>query len=145
MIIENTIHIEAPPDVVWAVTVDIDRWPEWTPTVTAARRLDEGPFGVGSVARIEQPGQPASDWTVTEHVREERFTWETRRRGLRMVASHQVRGEGSGTSNTLRLRASGWVAVVLWPVLRLAVRRALIQENQGLKTRCEARSAPLPR
>ncbi len=144
MTIEETIHIEAPPEVVWAVTEDVERWPEWTPTVTAARRLDGGPFGLGSVARIKQPGQPESDWTVTEYVHGERFTWETRRTGLRMAASHRVRGEAAGTSNTLRIEASGIVAVVLWPVLRAAIRRALMQENRGLKARCEALSASMP-
>lgn len=142
MTIEDTIHIEAPSDVVWAMTEDIERWPEWTPTVTAARRLDEDPFGLGSVARIKQPAQPPADWTVTEYAREERFTWETQRRGLRMTASHQVRGDASeGTSNTLRVEASG--AVVLWPVLRMAIRHALRKENRSLKARCEAFSASM--
>lgn len=145
MTIEDTIHILAPTEVVWAVTEDIERWPEWTPTVTAARRLDEGSFGLGSVARIKQPAQPASDWTVTAYEREERFTWETRRLGLRMAASHQVHGDASGTSNTLRIEASGVVAVVLWPVLRIAIRRALKKENRGLKARCETFSASPPR
>lgn len=144
MTIEDTIHIEAPSDVVWAVTEDIERWPEWTPTVTAARRLDDGPFGLGSIARIKQPGQPASDWTVTEYVAGDRFTWETRRTGLRMAASHRVQRDGSGTSNTLRIEASGVLAVVLWPVLRAAIRRALMQENRGLKARCETVSASPP-
>jgi len=141
MTIEHTIHIEAPTDVVWAVTEDVERWPEWTPTVTAARRLDEGPFGLGSVARIKQPGQPESDWTVTDYVRGERFTWETRRPGLRMAASHRMRGDGAETSNTLRVEASGVAVVVLWPILRVAIRRALMQENRGLKMRCEERLA----
>ena len=61
MTLDDTIHIEAPADVVWAVTEDIERWPEWTPTVTSARRLDGGPFGLGSRFRIKQPAQPESD------------------------------------------------------------------------------------
>ena len=141
MTVTHTIHIEAPPDVVWAVTEDVERWPEWTPTVTAVRRLDDGPFGLGSVARIKQPAQPEADWTVTDYARDERFTWETRRPGLRMAASHLLQREGGGTLNTLSLEASGGWVVVLRPVLCLAVRRALRQENEGLKARCEAVAA----
>lgn len=137
MTLEDTIHIEAPTEVVWAVTEDIERWPEWTPTVTAARRLDDGPFGIGSRVRIKQPAQPESEWTVTEYVRGERFTWQSRRRGLRMAASHRIWKDESGTFNTLRIEASGIVTALFWPVLRVAVRRALVAENRGLKARCE--------
>lgn len=144
MLIEDTIHIENSKDIVWRVTVDVERWPEWTPTVSAAHRLDKGPFRLGSAVRIKQPGQPASDWIVTEYVHEERFTWESRRLGLRMAASHEVQGTPSGTSNTLRIEASGLVVAVLWPVFRLAIGRALTQENRGLKARCEAGSTSTP-
>lgn len=139
MTLEDTIHIAALPDVVWAVTEDIERWPEWTPTVTAARRLDDGPFGIGSRARIKQPAQPETDWTVTEYVHGERFTWESGRHGLRMAGSHRIWRDESGTFNTLRLEASGVVAALFWPLLRVAIRRALEAENRGLKARCEQR------
>ena len=141
MTVEDTIHIEAPPEVVWAVTEDLERWPEWTPTVASVFRLDEGPFGLGSTVRIRQPGQPASTWTVTEFVRGARFAWETRRPGLRMKAWHDAEADGTGTVNRLRLEAKGVLVALLRPVLRRAMRRALAEENRGLKARCEARSA----
>lgn len=137
MIVSDAIHIEAPMEVVWAVTKDVERWPEWTPTVTSLRRADDAPFGLGSSVRIKQPGQPESVWTVTDYVPGTGFSWETRRLGWGMVASHQLQGEGGGTRNTLQLRASGIVARLLWPLLRIAVRHALVQENRGLKERCE--------
>lgn len=141
MTLEETIHIDAPPDVVWAVTEDMERWPEWTRTVTAARRLDDGPFGIGSRVRIKQPAQAESDWTVTEYVSGAGFTWESRRRGLRMAASHRIWKDESGTFNTLRIEASGVVAVLFWPLFRIAIRRALQAENRGLKARCEGKDA----
>lgn len=137
MIVEHTTHIQAPPALVWRVTADVEAWPEWTPTVTSVKRLGEAPFGLGSVARIKQPGQPEADWVVTRFEPEQRFAWETRRAGLRMVGTHEVSAEGDGTKNVLRVEAEGAMAVLLWPVLRLAMRRALHQENDGLKTYCE--------
>jgi hypothetical protein len=74
---------------------------------------------------------------VTEFEEGQRFAWETRRLGLRMIGGHEIAAEGSGTRNVLHVHASGAVAVLLWPVLRFAVRRALSDENGGLKKRCE--------
>ena len=137
MTVEDIIHIEAAPDVVWAVTTDVERWPAWTPTVTDVRLAEGGPFGLGSVARIKQPGQPEAEWTVTEYVQGERFTWETQRAGLRMKATHEVAAVGGGTSNRLRVETSGVLAIVLWPMLRFAVQRALTAENGGLTEEAE--------
>lgn len=137
MRVENIIQIEASPSLVWAVTEDIERWPEWTPTVTEVVRKDSGPFGLGSVARIKQPLQPTAEWVVTEFEPGRKFSWQTRRIGLEMVGGHELRDEGPGTRNVLSLEASGPLAMLLWPVLRMPVRRALSLENRGLKAHCE--------
>ena len=101
------------------------------------RRRDDGPFGVGSRARLRQPGQPEAVWEVTAFVPGERFTWRTERAGLQMTATHELRPEGEGTTNTLRVAASGWMTVLIGPLLRFLMRRALAAENAGLKARCE--------
>ena len=138
MRVAHAIHIDAPPEVVWATTIEVDRWPEWTPTVTSVTRLDSGPLERGSRARIEQPLQPAAEWVVTELVPGRMFSWETRRRGLHMIATHELLPEGGGTRNVLRVDVEGILALVCWPLLRLAIRRALGEENRGLKRRCES-------
>ena len=56
---------------------------------------------------------------------------------VHMIGSHEIRPEGSGTRNLLRVDAHGPAAVLLWPMLRLATSRALAAENRGLKSWCE--------
>ena len=141
MKIQDVTHIDAPPATVWAVTEDVERWPEWTPTMESVRRVDGGPFAVGSSATIRQPGLPDVVWTVTQMLPGERFTWTGCARGLRMTATHEVAAERDGTRSVLRIELSGLMVTLLWPVLRLAVGRALRRENLGLKARCE-RTAP---
>jgi uncharacterized membrane protein len=137
MKIENKVHIAAPPGIVWSITIDLGRWPDWTPTVTALTRVDEGPFGQASVVRIKQPMQPESQWVVTEFVEGKRFTWESHRPGLKMKAAHIIDHHDAGTTNTLRAEVSGVLAILLWPMLKIALNKALADENRGLKARCE--------
>lgn len=137
MTLENGINIDAPQSAVWNIMTDIERWPEWTPTVKEVQRLDTGPFDRGSSARIKQPGLPVATWVVTELTPGERFTWESRIRGLRLIATHELATQEGGTRSLLRITMSGLVARVLWPLIRFSARRSLERENAGLKARCE--------
>ena len=137
MRVDDSIRIAAPPQIVWAVTRDVEGWPEWTPTVTSVRRVGGGPLGIGSIARIKQPMQREAEWVVTEFADGERFAWESRRRGLRVKGTHEILPDGAGTTNVLRVEAGGAVAALLWPLLRVVMRRALMDENRGLKKHCE--------
>ena len=137
MQLQNTILIKAPPDVVWAIVEDVERWPEWTPTMESVERLDDGEFDVGSSTYIKQPGLPRAQWVVTAMDRRRHFTWECRVLGMRMRATHQLSPRDSGTENTLRIEITGVVAILVWPLLFFTVKRALQQENDGLKVRSE--------
>ena len=143
MKLENQKQINAPKSIVWSVTEDVERWPQWTPTAKNVKRLDEGPFQVGSAVLIKQPGLPEAQWRVTALTPGEGFTWETRIRGIRFVASHELTSSGAGTSSVLRIEMFGGVAALLWPFIRVSARRSLEKENAGLKAKCEALAAPI--
>ncbi|MEX5718406.1 SRPBCC family protein [Geodermatophilus maliterrae] len=49
------IDVEAPVQQVWQVLREVELWPEWAPTVTSVRRLDDGPLAVGSRVRVGRP------------------------------------------------------------------------------------------
>ena len=66
MELSTRIDVEAPVEQVWAVPREVERWPEWAPTVTSVRRLDDGPLAVGSRVRVEQPRIPPTEYVVTE-------------------------------------------------------------------------------
>ena len=138
MLIEDNIHISAPPDHVWAITIDIDAWPRWTPTVREARRLDDGPFGIGSQALLKQPAQSQKVWSVTEFTPGNSFIWETSGRFLRMRAKHLLIADDSGTDCITSVQLLGLLGNGLGPLLRLPIKLALRQENQALKAFCEA-------
>ncbi|HET8864843.1 MAG TPA: SRPBCC family protein [Gracilimonas sp.] len=138
MTVEDKIYINASVNDVWNITEDIKRWPEWTPTISSVRFIGQEKLGIGNVVSIKQPGQPESNWTITEHIPNKSFSWETRRRGLYMKATHLLQPAESGTVNTLRLEASGFMSIIMWPLFRIATRHALRKENQGLKARSES-------
>lgn len=55
-----TTEVDAPPDVVFEVMTDVERWHEWTPTVTKVERLDDAgaPLAIGSrLSRFRVPNE----------------------------------------------------------------------------------------
>ena len=134
------VHIEAPPEKVFAVLCDVERWPEWTPTMTRVQRLDSGPFAIGSSAQVRQPRLRAAVWRVTELQDGRNFTWTTRSPGLRMTAGHLVQPQGAGSRVELTLELSGLIAPVVSRLFGGLMERYIATESQGLKKRSESSS-----
>lgn len=133
MRVEHRIEIEAPPSIVFALNTDIERWPSLTPTVTSVDRLDDGPLRVGSRARIKQPGQRPTIWTVDSLEPDTRFVWSATTMGLRMVATHVIEQTPTGVTNTLCLDLLGPMASLLGPLFRRKTAAVLATENDGFR------------
>ncbi len=133
----RTFDIDAPPEGVWAVMSDGERWPEWTASVTSVRRLDEGPLRVGSRAVIRQPRFPPAVWTVTTLEPGRRFVWRSGLSGMWVYGDHAVAPLGTGSRATLRLFYDGLLARLMGRMTRGITNRYLDLEAAGLKRRSE--------
>ena len=139
MDIEQAIDVAAPPDVVWAVVADVERWPEWTASMSRVERLDQGPFQVGSRARVRQPRFPAVVWSVTALEAGRYFEWQAATPGLLSVGRHRVDPAGEDASRAiLSITWSGLLAPVIRLFFGSLSRRYVEMEAQGLKRRCES-------
>lgn len=139
--LEHTVTIAASPQQVWAVLVEIERWPERIPTVDAVERLDAGPLALGSRTRLEQPRLPAGIWTVTELADGSSFAWESTSPGVTVTASHVVEPHPEGSRLTLAVKVSGPLAPVGWLMTRSLTRRYVETESASLKAAAESSSS----
>lgn len=133
------VDIEAPVERVWQVLTDIDRWSEWTDSVTSARRLDEGPLQPGSRAELAQPRVPKGFWTVTEVQPGRSFDWEQTGPGVRTTARHRLEPlPDGGTRVHLAVEQAGWLGNLVGRLYRRLTDRYLAMESAGLKARSES-------
>jgi uncharacterized membrane protein len=138
---ETTIEIAARPDAVWSTLTDVERWPEWTHSMTKVERLDNGDLGVGSRARIRQPGMPPLVWEVTELVDGQSFSWRSKVPGITTTGGHHLSTAGTDgrtVTVTLTLDHDGFLAPLVERLLGARSRRYVQMEADGLKARCEA-------
>lgn len=134
-----SVDIDAPPAAVWRVMSDVERWHEWTASITSVRLLGPGPFGVGRRARVRQPRLPPATWEVTEIEEGRSFTWVSRSPGVAVTGRHEVaaRGDGKASRVTLTLMFAGLLGPIFGRLTRGITERYIALEANGLKRRSE--------
>ena len=131
------MDIPAPADRVWAVMSDVERWHEWTPSITSVTLLRKGALAVGSRALVRQPKFPPALWRVTELVPGRSFTWVSVAPGLRVIGRHAVELTVNGTRAVLTLELKGMVGGLWGRLTRGITERYIAFEAAGLKARSE--------
>ncbi|HYB83258.1 MAG TPA: SRPBCC family protein [Mycobacterium sp.] len=135
---EDSVEIDAPPQLVWDVFSDVERWPEWTASVTSLVGLDGSILAVGRRFAIKQPRLQKLVWTVTEIDPGTSWTWVHRSAGVLVSARHYVTVQPDGRTLVRQQLDQGGVLGAL--VGRLTVKRTkryLQLEARGLKARSE--------
>ena len=135
----TSIDVAASPERVWEVLADVEKWPEWTDSVTSVKRLDDGQLVVGSRVEISQPRIPTGTYTVTALEPGRTFTWEQRQPGSTVSGHHECTPlPDGGTRVELKVVMSGLVGGVVGRLYRKLTERYLAMEAAGLKARAEA-------
>ena len=133
-----SIAIHGPLEAAWNALIDVESWPDWTPSMTRVERLDDGALRVGSRARIKQPRMPAMVWEVTELKPAREFTWVGRSPGVATTGRHVLEPTAGGTRLTLTVEHRGVLAGLVTRLTRRRTRRYLGLEAKGLKASTEA-------
>jgi len=135
---EDSIEIDAPPQLVWDVFSDVERWPEWTDSVTSLAGQDGSALAVGRAFAIKQPGMQKLVWRVTEIEPGTSWTWVQRFPGVNVVARHFVTARpGGGTLVRQELDQRGVLGAPVGWLMVKKTRRFLEMEARGLKARSE--------
>jgi hypothetical protein len=138
---ETTVTIDAAPEAVWPILVDVESWPSLTESMTSVERLDAGPLRVGSKVRITQPKLPPATWKVTEIVEYERFVWTARGPGFRSTAYHEITAVvGGKTQLRLAVEQAGPLAALVGRLGKDLTDRYIALESAGIKRRAERNS-----
>jgi uncharacterized protein YndB with AHSA1/START domain len=143
MITERSVEIDAPAPLVWDVFTDVERWPEWTASVTRLVALDGPGIGVGKRFEIKQPKLPTLVWEVTDVAPGVSWTWAQRSSGGSTLAHHTLTPIADG--RTLVRQAvdqQGLVGALVGRLMLRTTRRYLEMEAQGLKGRSEQLRRP---
>lgn len=107
---EASVRIEAPLGEVWSVLSNVEKWPQWLPTVLDVAPLDAPALRAGARFQVTHPRFSTAAWRVTMSEPAYGFSWESRSPGARVVAEHLLASQRDGaTMVVLRLSFDGMV------------------------------------
>lgn len=139
----SSIEIAAPAPLVWQVFTDVERWPEWTASVTRLEAVDGAGLAVGKRFAIKQPRMPRMVWEVTQVADGNSWTWVQRSPGGTTVARHEVIPmRDDHTLVRQEIDQTGPVGALVGRLMVRMTKRYLELEAQGLKTRSEQLRRP---
>jgi Polyketide cyclase / dehydrase and lipid transport len=132
---EASVHIERPPDEVFAYVSEVANNPEWRKNVVRMEWLDHGPMRVGRRGRQTQRVL-GREWTIEAEIVEwdppRQVTWQARQGPVKVRS--WVRVEPDGTGSLATGGADGGFTGPIGSLLtRLAAPRMLKQAHLDLE------------
>lgn len=132
--------VAAPRDHVFAVLADVERWPDWQPTVS--RAVLDGPMAVGATFRWTAGGSRITS-TVTALQAPDVIAWTGRGPGVRAIHVWRFTEIEGGTLVHSDESMSGPLARLLPRMTRRLLEKGVEQALAALAAEAE-RTAPTP-
>lgn len=149
MEVRLSIDIAAPPEKVYAVGMDIERWPELVTAITKTEILGDGPIAIGTEFRETRMmwGREASEvMTIADLKPPYRYLFTAENHGTSYVTDHVIEerpGGGSRLTVIFTGKARTIMAHLLMPLgllLAGSIKKQLMGDLQDLKRAIEATS-----
>jgi uncharacterized protein YndB with AHSA1/START domain len=137
LIAHKEILIQAPPEAVWKIHTDINKWGQWHPAITMTNLA--GPLAAGSVFQWKTGGLTLTS-TIQVVEPNQQIGWTGK--GLGTQASHlwRLKPHQDGTLLTTEESMEGWLVIVLKLIMPKFLDGSLDTWLQSLKRRVEGQS-----
>lgn len=132
------VEIAAPPDVVFEVIADLERWPAWNPDVKTM--TTDGAVAEGTTFRWK--AGPGTITSVVRHFeRPKQIGWTGKTLGIDAVHVWQFEGDDEKTLATTTESWAGWLPRLLPGPMRKQLQKALDAGLPRLEAEAERRAA----
>ncbi len=110
-------EIEAPAEAVWELLVDLDRWPDWGPTVRAAT-LDGPALALHRQGRVQTAAGPWLPFRITDFEEGRAWSW-----AVAGIPATEHRVDPLGPHRCRAQFGAPWAAAPYLAVCAVALRR----------------------
>lgn len=140
-VIDQTLEISAPPEIVWQVITDLEHYGEWNPFVVSCRSTLRPGDPIDMQVKVFSGRAQAQRETVFEHVPGRKLCYGLDGKptgAVRSMRCHLLESAG-GTTTVYRshFELSGWLAPVLQALLGRQLRRGFSGMTDGIGKRAE--------
>jgi uncharacterized protein YndB with AHSA1/START domain len=138
-VIEKTLDIKAPPEVVWEVLTDFGKYGEWNPFVVECRSTLKPGEAMDMKVKLMAYPQRQVEWMV-ENVSGRRFSYQMKPfplGALRSRRSHEIAAMPGGTRYTSCFRLEGWMMPLVRALMGSRIETGMRGMWEGLQKRSE--------
>jgi hypothetical protein len=136
-LVEKKSVINARPQDIFNVLMNVERWNQWTKSITKISILDSRQLAPGVKIKVLQPKLPPTIWTIKEIIMDKLLTWEKRYFGFSMLSEHLIMDQNNEISVTIRVTYNGPLAGLFYKLTHTLTDNYMTLEINGLKRECE--------
>lgn len=139
-VIDRTLEIAAPAEVVWEVITDFARYGEWNPFILECRSTLKPGDPIDLKVRLLSIPQPQREW-INAHVSGQRFAYNMKPMplgALTSLRSHDVEPAGVARSRyRSHFELNGWLRPVVTGLLGSRLQKGFAGMTEGIQRRAE--------